>query len=162
MSTTDGNRSYSGGTGKITVEGLEVTTNTVTLTDQKANKEWIIDLDNGTYKVQKYMEDNAAFDKDLLQRVRFYKGKYKVGSRSYDAEAFSVVATSEGIPMTMTMIYCYEGNTPKYIIGRGYAQIGDTVVDNEALRITIKNFSTKARTEFLDFENILSKYTPAS
>lgn len=160
MATTDGNRSYSGGTGKITVEGLEVTTNTVTLTDQKANKEWIIDLDNGTYKVQKYMEDNAAFDKDLLQRVHFYKGKYKVGSQMYDAEAFSVVATSEGIPMTMTFIYCYEGNTPKYIIGRGYALGG--LYDDEALRITIKNFSTKARTEFLDFENILSKYKPAS
>lgn len=162
MATTDGNRSYSGGTGKMTAAGLEVTTNLVTLTDQKANKEWDIDLDKGTYTVKKYIEDNAAFDKDLLQRVRFYKGKYKVGIQSYDAEAFSVVATSEGIPMTVTFIYCYEGNTPKYLIGRGYAQIGDTVVDNEVLRITIKNFSTKARTEFLDFENILSKYKPAS
>ena len=160
MVTTDGNRTYSGGTGNMTVEGLKITTKTVTLTDQQANKEWIIDLDKGTYKVQKYMEDNAAFDKDLLQRVRFYKGKYKVGSQSYDAEAFSVVATSEGMPMTVTFIYCYEGNTPKYVIGRGYAL--DGLYDDEVIRIAIKNFSTTARTEFLDFDNILSKYKPAS
>ena len=160
MSSTDGIRIYSGGTGTISVEGLNVTSNIVTLTDQRANKEWVIDLDKGTYTVRKYIEDNAAFDKDLLQRVHFYKGKYKVGSQSYDAEAFSVVTTSEGIPMTVTMIYCYEGNTPKYIIGRGYAMNG--LVDDEILRIAIKNFSTTARTEFLDFENILSKYKPAS
>lgn len=160
MVTTDGNRTYSGGTGKMTAAGLEVTTNTVTLTDQKANKEWDIDLDKGTYTVKKYIEDNAAFDKDLLQRVRFYKGKYKVGSQMYDAEAFSVVATEEGITMTVTFIYCYEGNTPKYVIGRGYALDGQ--YDAEVLRIAIKNFRTTARTEFLDFDNILSKYKPAS
>lgn len=160
MVTTNGNRTYSGGTGKMSAAGLEVTTNIVTLTDQQANKEWIIDLDKGTYKVQKYIEDNAAFDKDLLQRVHFYKGKYKVGSQSYDAEAFSVVTTSEGIPMTVTFIYCYEGNTPKYIIGRGYALGGQ--YDDEVIRIAIKNFSRTARTEFLDFDNILSKYKPES
>ena len=160
MTTTDGNRIYSGGTGTMGVGGLNVTSRTATLSDKKENKRWVINLDEGTYTEGKYIDEDTALDKDLLQKARFYKGTYTVGSRPYDAEAFSVVTTEDGITMTLTEIFCYEGTTPKYIISRGYALGG--LYDEEVMDITIKSYSPKARTEFLDFETILSNYTPAS
>lgn len=160
MMTTNGDRTYSGGTGSMTAEGVLISTsNAATLTDHKANKQWQIDLDKGTYTVSKVTEDSEAdlaFSQEMLRNAKFYKGTYE----GYDAEAFSVVATSEGMTMTMTFIYCYQGSTPKAMIVRGYAMGG--LFDQEVMVMRIKSFSTKARTEFLDFENILSKYKPES
>lgn len=159
--STDGNRTYN--KSKASMFGFEE--NEIDLTDKSTKQEWIIDLDDGTYSEKKLENtNNATGDLEPIYGQKMKKGTYTVNGVSYEAESQSYTETTDGIPVTITMIYCYSGNTLKYMIGVGsasYDEAGQHVdYAEETMRVEITKYEAKANASLLDFESILKNYKP--
>ena len=146
--STDGTRTYS--KSDSTILGLSM--RQITLEDESVKKQWVIDLDDGTYT------EEATDDIEPIEGRGMKKGTYTVNGVSYYAESQSYTTVEDGVRMTMTVIYCFNGNTPKYMLA--VASDGDSTA-MEVMRFEFKSFTTKADASLLDFESILKNYKPA-
>lgn len=154
--STDGTRTYS--KSDSTILGLSM--RQITLEDENAKKQWVIDLDDGTYTEEALdSTDDATDDIEPIEGLGMKKGTYTVNGVSYYAESQSYAVDEDGVRMTMTVIYCFNGNTPKYMLA--VASDGDSTA-MEVMRFEFKSFTTKANASLLDFESILKNYTPAN
>lgn len=156
LTSTDGTRTYS--KSDSTILGLSM--RQITLEDENAKKQWVIDLDDGTY-TEEALDDSgdATDDIEPIEGRGMKKGTYTVNGVSYYAESQSYATVEDGVRMTMTVIYCFNGNTPKYMLA--VASDGDSTA-MEVMRFEFKSFTTKANASLLDFESILKNYTPAN
>jgi len=156
LTSTDGTRTYS--KSDSTILGLSM--RQIKLEDENAKKQWVIDLDDGTY-TEEALDDSgdATDDIEPIEGWGMKKGTYTVNGVSYYAESQSYAVVEDGVRMTMTVIYCFNGNTPKYMLA--VASDGDSTA-MEVMRFEFKSFTTKANASLLDFESILKNYTPAN
>lgn len=153
--STDGNRTYTKADSTI----LGFSMRQITLEDENAKKQWVIDLDDGTYTEEALdSTDDATDDIEPIEGLGMKKGTYTVNGVSYYAESQSYATVVDGVRMTMTVIYCFNGNTPKYMLA--VASDGDSTA-MEVMRFEFKSFTTKADASLLDFESILKNYKPA-
>ena len=132
----------------------------IKLEDESVKKQWVIDPEDGTY-TEKALDstDDATDDIEPIEGREMKKGTYTVNGVSYYAESQSYATVEDGVRMTMTVIYCFNGNTPKYMLA--VASDGDSTA-MEVMRFEFKSFTTKANASLLDFESILKNYTPAN
>lgn len=153
--STDGTRTYS--KSDSTILGLSM--RQITLEDESVKKQWVIDLDDGTY-TEEALDDSGDATDDIkpIEGRGMKKGTYTVNGVSYYAESQSYTTVEDGVRMTMTVIYCFNGNTPKYMLA--VASDGDSTA-MEVMRFEFKSFTTKADASLLDFESILKNYKPA-
>lgn len=153
--STDGTRTYS----KSDAMLLGFSYSEIRLEDESVKKQWVIDPEDGTYTEEALdSTDDATDDIEPIEGMGMKKGTYTVNGVSYYAESQSYAVVEDGVRMTMTVIYCFNGNTPKYMIG--VISDGDSTA-MEAMRFEFKNFTTKADSSLLDFESILKNYKPA-
>lgn len=156
LTSTDGNRTYS----KSDAMLLGFSYSEIRLEDESVKKQWIIDPEDGTYTEEALdSSDDAEDDIEPIDGLGMKKGTYTVNGVSYYAESQSYATVEDGVRVTMTVIYCFDGNTPKYIIC--VASDGDSTA-MEVMRFEFKSFTTKANASLLDFESILKNYKPAS
>ena len=113
LTSTDGTRTYS--KSDSTILGLSM--RQIKLEDENAKKQWVIDLDDGTY-TEEALDDSgdATDDIEPIEGWGMKKGTYTVNGVSYYAESQSYAVVEDGVRMTMTVIYCFNGNTPKYML----------------------------------------------
>lgn len=154
--STDGTRTYS----KSDAMLLGLSYSEIRLEDESVKKQWVIDPEDGTY-TEKALDstDDATDDIEPIEGRGMKKGTYTVNGVSYYAESQSYTTVEDGVRMTMTVIYCFNGNTPKYMLA--VASDGDSTA-MEVMRFEFKSFTTKANASLLDFESILKNYTPAN
>ena len=154
--STDGTRTYS----KSDAMLFGFPYSEIKLEDESVKKQWVIDPEDGTY-TEKALDstDDATDDIEPIEGREMKKGTYTVNGVSYYAESQSYATVEDGVRMTMTVIYCFNGNTPKYMLA--VASDGDSTA-MEVMRFEFKSFTTKANASLLDFESILKNYTPAN
>lgn len=135
----------------------------ITLIDSAQGKMWYIDKAEKTYTVQNWSKpsgsgSSAGGDFDTSHISEMWSGKYKVGSKSYDAEVFVMPVNDKNETYLSAMIFCFTNGkvNPEYIITK--VEISkDKMEELEAVNIV--DFKAYAQDEYMDFEKILSNYT---
>ncbi|MBS6621428.1 MAG: hypothetical protein KH315_04585 [Faecalibacterium prausnitzii] len=139
----------------------------IQLIDTVQGKLWDIDKEEGTYTVQAWKGSDSSSsgsssggDIDTSKISEMWTGKYKVGSKSYDAEALVLNLTDKNGTYRMVMICCFDGKVnPEYIISKN--EVSKDKLE-EIENVHIIDFKSYAMDKYMDFEKILSNYTPAS
>lgn len=158
VQSTDGNKSYN----RTLVPGYE---DEINLRDEAQKKSWDIDGIEGTYTVtdwSKYPtnpdddDDNTVIED--FTKYKIMQGYYKVGSTEYPADCIAFTETENGVPVTVAMIYCFNGSKPKYMIVKGVSEVqGETAVQT-VMEGQITRYDTYADANYMNFEKILSQY----
>ena len=139
----------------------------IQLIDTEQGKLWDIDKEEGTYTVTDWgKSDSSSFgsssrdDIDTSKISEMWTGTYKVGSKSYYAEALVMPLTDKNGTYRMVAIFCFDGKVnPEYVITKDEVSEGKL---EEIENMHIIDFKPYALDEYMDFEKILSNYTPAS
>ncbi len=158
VQSTDGNKSYN----RTLAPGYR--RDEINLRDEAQKKSWDIDGIKGTYTVtdwSKYPtkpdDDDDTVIKDFT-KYKIMQGYYKIGSTEYPADCIAFTETENGVPVTVAMIYCFNGSKPKYMIVKGIAEVqGDTAVQT-VMEGQITRCDTYADANYMNFEKILSQY----
>lgn len=114
VQSTDGNKSYN----RTLVPGYE---DEINLRDEAQKKSWDIDGIKGTYTVtdwSKYPtnpdddDDNTVIED--FTKYKIMQGYYKIGSTEYPADCIAFTETENGVPVTVAMIYCFNGSKVQF------------------------------------------------
>ena len=139
----------------------------IQLIDTVQGKLWDIDKEEGTYTVSNWRGSDSSSsgsgvgdDIDTSKISEMWTGTYKVGPKSYYAEALVMLMTDKNGTYRDVSIFCFDGNVnPEYIIFKDEESEGKF---DEMESVHIIYFKPYALDEYMDFEKILSNYTPAS
>lgn len=139
----------------------------IQLIDTVQGKLWDIDKEEGTYTVANWAKSDSSSsgssrgdDIDTSKISEMWTGTYKVGSKSYYAEVLVLNLTDKNGTYRMVMIFCFDGKiNPEYMVSKD--EVSKDKLE-EVEKVHIIDFKPYAMKEYMDFETILSNYTPAN
>lgn len=158
VQSTDGNKRYD----RTLVPGYE---DEINLHDEAQKKSWYIDGIEGTYTVTDWSKYPTNPDDDDDNKViedftkyKIMQGYYTIGSTEYPADCISFTGIENGVPVTVAMIYCFNGSKPKYVIVKAVAEVKNEPVVQTIMEGQVTRYDSYADANYMNFEKILSQY----
>lgn len=158
VQSTDGNKRYD----RTLVPGYE---DEINLHDEAQKKSWYIDGIEGTYTVTDWSKYPTNPDDDDDNKViedftkyKIMQGYYTIGSTEYPADCIAFTGIENGVPVTVAMIYCFNGSKPKYVIVKAVAEVKNEPVVQTIMEGQVTRYDSYADANYMNFEKILSQY----